>query len=191
MYVCTNTQMCVSIYTGLCFLLGSTRLSAIQAGKVTHLLSCINEVLTVSFGIPWCPSNGRNLERPAEGEDRRGWGICPCLCHHIIQIDVLLLFVNSLDSNNDFNEVPPCWKDRLDGKRESSLLYVQCCCLGVGWPWQAVKPQQQEQSPVSTPMSLLLGQCIVVTQVHKGWSQRQIFSTAPARPVLPSVLLVD
>lgn len=76
---------------------------------------------------------------------------------------------------------------------------LACCmctaaCLDVGWPWQAVKPQQQGHfptSPESTFTSLLLDQCIVVTSVYKGWSQRHIFSTAWAQPVLLSVLLVD
>lgn len=43
-----------------------------RQGKVTPLLHCISEALTVSFGIPWCLNIGRNLGRPAEGEDGRG-----------------------------------------------------------------------------------------------------------------------
>lgn len=104
-------------------------------GKLTPLLSGISEALTVNLGIPWCLSNGRNLGRPAEGENSRGWGICPCLCHHIIQIDMLLLSVNSLESNNDFNKVPLGWKDGSDGKWEISLLNVHCCLPGC---WVAV-----------------------------------------------------
>lgn len=65
MYVCTNTQMCVSTYKGLWFVLGSARLPS-REGKVTPLLRCISEALTVSFGILWCLNIGRYLGRPAE-----------------------------------------------------------------------------------------------------------------------------
>lgn len=54
-----STHMCVYKHTDLCkhihrFVLspGFNKTLPSKQGKVTHLLRCISEVLTVSFGIP-------------------------------------------------------------------------------------------------------------------------------------------
>lgn len=134
--------MCVSTYIGFCFLLGSTRLfcqpsrarsliCSVVSVKLWQLASSFHDAQAIAGTLLGALQRGRT----GQAEEF-------VLVFAIILFKYTLLqLVNSLDSNNDFDKVPPPWKDRRGAKRRS-LLHVQCCCLGAGWPWQVVEPEQ-------------------------------------------------
>lgn len=75
---------------------------------------------------------------------------------------MLLLLVNSLDSNNDFNNVPPRWKDRRGAKR-ASFCAAAWVLGGRGRLWSPSSESSLLPTSSDTLVSLLLGQCLVVT----------------------------